>query len=110
MGATISKNLYDTDFVEWTARTATLLREGRIDELDIENVAEEIESLGKSDRGRSRLGLARMLFQLIMQKFEQGSRTAIFEERIIIANILEDSPSLRQHLQDNLDGIYARAV
>ena len=49
MGTT-TKTLYDTDFAEWSARTAELLRAGRYDELDIENVAEEIESLGKAER------------------------------------------------------------
>jgi hypothetical protein len=48
--ATTTKSLYDTDFVEWTARTAELLREGRFDEVDLEHLAEEVEDLGRSDR------------------------------------------------------------
>jgi hypothetical protein len=49
MGTT-TKTLYDIDFAEWSSQTAELLRAGRIDEVDLANVAEEIESLGKRDR------------------------------------------------------------
>jgi len=49
MGIT-TKTLYDTDFVEWTARTAELQREGRFEDIDLENLAEEVEDLGKSER------------------------------------------------------------
>jgi hypothetical protein len=44
--AAIVKTLYGTDFAEWSAQTAELLRWGRFDEIDIENVAKEIQSLG----------------------------------------------------------------
>jgi hypothetical protein len=41
--------LYDTDYYAWTQEQAALVRERAWDELDLEHVAEEIESLGKSD-------------------------------------------------------------
>ena len=41
---------YDEDFYTWTQEQAALLREGAVHELDLTNLAEEIESLGKSDR------------------------------------------------------------
>jgi Domain of unknown function DUF29 len=40
----VTKTLYETDFVEWTERTAALLREGRFDEADVEHAAEGIET------------------------------------------------------------------
>ena len=48
----MSKNstLYDTDFYAWANEQAALLRAGRLSEADIENVAEEIESMGKSEK------------------------------------------------------------
>ena len=42
--------LYDRDFVLWTEEMARLLRERRFGELDIENLAEEVESMGKRER------------------------------------------------------------
>ena len=64
MGVT-TRTLYDRDFVEWTARTAGLLREGRLDEVDLENLAEEIETLGRSERSAVRSQLRRMLVHLV---------------------------------------------
>ena len=43
----VTKSLYDTDFVEWTAHAVELLRQRRFDEIDLENLIEEIEDLGK---------------------------------------------------------------
>ncbi len=43
------RDLYDTDFYSWTERQAQLIREGRLSELDLENILEEIESMGRSD-------------------------------------------------------------
>jgi hypothetical protein len=41
---------YEQDFARWSAEQAALLREGGFEFVDLENVAEEIESLGRSDR------------------------------------------------------------
>jgi hypothetical protein len=49
MPAPPRSTLYETDFYDWALRTAALLREGRFAELDVENIAEEIEGLARSD-------------------------------------------------------------
>ena len=41
---------YDEDFYAWTQEQATLLRSGEFSQVDIENVAEELESMGRSDK------------------------------------------------------------
>jgi Domain of unknown function DUF29 len=41
---------YAQDFYGWTQEQARLLREGRFAELDVANVVEEIETLGRSER------------------------------------------------------------
>jgi hypothetical protein len=115
MGSTTVKSLYDTDFVEWTAQTADLLREGRIGEIDTEHLIEEIEDLGKSQRSAVRSQLARMLMHLIkqtMQPERDGSswRNSIGGARLQILVDIEDSPSLRRHLRDKLERVYAQAV
>jgi len=109
------KSLYDVDFFEWTAHMAELLRAGRFDELDIENLAEEIEDLGKRDRKGVRSQLGRMLKHLIKQKMQperDGSswRASIVDAREEILLDLEDSPSLRRDLETQLAKIYVRAV
>ena len=41
---------YEEDFYAWTVEQARLLRSGEFSSIDIANVAEEIESLGRSDK------------------------------------------------------------
>jgi len=41
---------YEDDVIAWAAEQASLLREGRFDQLDREHVAEEIEDVGKSEQ------------------------------------------------------------
>src|SRR5260370_802145 len=66
MGA-LTKTLYDTDFAERPRQTAEMLRAGRLEELDLENVAEEIESLGKSEHAAARSQIKRLLMHKIKQ-------------------------------------------
>ncbi|NJM46075.1 MAG: DUF29 domain-containing protein [Alkalinema sp. RU_4_3] len=44
------RSLYDQDFVGWTEQVALALRQGNWAGLDVENLIEEVEALGKSDR------------------------------------------------------------
>jgi hypothetical protein len=109
---TMPKALYDEDFVLWTEEQAAALRraksfspaksEGSDLALDWENLAEEIESLGKSDRRelRSQLtGVLRHLLKLEASAAREpraGWRATISEARNEIDGLLEDSPSLRR--------------
>jgi hypothetical protein len=68
--STPGKSLYDAGFVEWTARTTDLLRLGRLTGLDLENVAEEIEDLGKSERSAVRSQLRRMVVHLMKARIQ----------------------------------------
>lgn len=83
--ATISKALYDTDFVEWTAHNAELLRHGRFEEVDLEHVAEEIEDLGKRDLLAVRSQLRRMLTHSIKQKIQPERDGASWRRSIVNA-------------------------
>ena len=50
MAKVMTTRLYDTDFYAWTLEQSRLLRSGNLQGLDIENLVEEIESLGKQER------------------------------------------------------------
>jgi hypothetical protein len=113
--ATITKTLYDTDFAEWTAQTADLLRQGRFDELDLEHVAEEIEDLGKRNFNGARSQLLRMVMHLIKQKIQPARdgtswRGSIVNARQEIRAELRDSPSFRRRLSDEIASVYLEAV
>ena len=113
--ATTIKTLYDTDFAEWAAHTAKLLRAGRLDELDLENVAEEIEDLARRQKSAVRSQLKRMLKHKVKQMIQperDGTswRGSIAGAHDKIQDHLEDSPSLRPYLEQNLQRFYRDAV
>jgi hypothetical protein len=113
--AVIAKTLYGTDFAEWSAQTAELLRQRRFDEIDIENVAEEIQSLGDSQFQAARSQLRRMLMHLITQKIQPERDGASWRASIVnaqqeILDAIDSSPSLRRRLTDRLDQTYRQAV
>ena len=113
--ATTIKTLYDTDFAEWAIHTAKLLRAGRLDELDLENMAEEIEDLARHEHRAVQSQLTRMLKHKIKQTIQperDGTswRGSIADARIQIQRDLEVSPSLRPYLEQNLQRLYRDAV
>ena len=110
------KSDYDTDFFEWTQHQATALTAGHVSELDLANLAEEIESLGRRDRRGLRSRLEVLIMHLLKwyyqpEKRETGHRweSTIIEQRGRIADILADSPSPRRQVPDLIDGHYLRA-
>lgn len=98
-------NEYDHDFYAWTIEQAQLLREGRFDLIDLENIAEEIESLGKRDHRELRSRLEVLLGHLLKWQYQlarrcPGWRRTIMNQRREIALVLGDSPSLVRLLED----------
>ena len=109
-------NIYDRDFAEWTARNATLLRQRRFDEADVEHVAEEIEDMGKRDRrevsNRLKVLIAHLLKWATQPDRRDGSTwsATIGEQRSELDEIFEQSPSLRGYADQDMARIYGRAV
>jgi hypothetical protein len=109
-----TRSLYDRDFVRWTEQVAAALRQGDWAALDVENLIEEVEALGKSDRRAIKSRLEVLLMHLLKWQFqpEQRSRSwqaTILEQRLRIADILEDSPSLKNYLPTVVDAAYVSA-
>jgi hypothetical protein len=98
--------LYDRDFVLWTEEQAALLRraEGSNLPLDWENLAEEIASLGKSDRRSLASQIRRIVHHLLKIEAsaaddpQTGWRSTVRNARAEIEDILRDSPSLRRQI------------
>jgi hypothetical protein len=114
MGTT-TKTSYDVDFVEWTARTAELIRSGRLDEVDLEHVAEEVEDLGKSERAAVASQLYRMLLRLVKKRIQperygNSWRRSISGGQFQLRRRIKDSPSLRRFAEEELQEIYGDAV
>jgi Domain of unknown function DUF29 len=109
-----TRSLYDQDFVGWTEQMVTALRQGNWAGLDIENLIEEVEALGKSDRRAIKSRLEVLLMHLLKWQFQPAQRSrsweaTILEQRMRIVEILEDSPSLKNYLPMVVEGCYRGA-
>ena len=107
----MSNTLYEQDFHAWTSRQATLLRAGAFDQADIDNIAEEIEAMGRSERRELVSRLSQLLLHLLKWRYQPGLRGAswrltIEEQRDAIAGHLRDNPSLKSHLDQAMDDAY----
>jgi hypothetical protein len=104
-----ARTLYDEDFVAWTEQQAEALRSaahGSTNQpLDWENLAEEIESLGRSDRRELHSQIYRIIRHLAKLQLSsaddsrRGWRESVVDARMQIELVLADSPSLRRELE-----------
>lgn len=102
---------YNSDFYGWTQEQADLLRAGRITELDIPNLLEEIESMGGNERRELENRLEILFIHLLKwqhQPARRGNswRLTINEQRRRITRRLNRSPSLKNQLNDILVDAY----
>jgi hypothetical protein len=91
---------YDDDFYAWTQEQARLLRAGRFSDVDIQNIAEELETLGRSDKREIRSRLQVVLAHLLKWRMQPDRRSTnwrgtITEQRRKLNMLLGESPSLR---------------
>lgn len=103
------KSLYETDFLLWTEETVAKLKAKDFDHVDLENLIEEIESLGKSDKKEIKSRLTTLIVHLlkriyvnIPQEFNGWERT-IRNQRTDLELALMDSPSLKTIWNDAFD-------
>jgi len=107
---------YDRDFFGWTQHQAELLRREAAlrpgTSLDLENLAEEIESLGKRDRRALTNNVARIAEHLLKLQYSPakdprpGWENSVDVHRSKARRILADSPGLSSDLQDTLGESY----
>ncbi len=107
-------SLYDQDFYLWTQATAQKLKEGKFNELDIPNLVEEVESMGRSERRELKSRLIVLLMHLLKWEYQpekrsQSWRSTIVEQRICIEELIEDSPSLQPLISELFDACYQKA-
>lgn len=102
-------SLYDADYQLWLEQTLAQLRSRDFSHIDLENLIEEMESLGKSDKRAIASYLMRLCEHLLKIKYWESERKnclrgwklEVRNFRIQIQAILKDSPSLRNHLREN---------
>lgn len=105
---------YETDFYQWTQQQATLLRQGLLTDLDYENLAEEIESMGHSQGDAVRSFLRNILMHLLKWKHQPERRCVSWELTIDngrdeIRWRLKKNPSLKPQILLLVEDAYPQA-
>lgn len=103
------------DYYGWTQETIEKLRQGRLSEVNLEDLIEELESMGSSERRELKNRLAVLLAHLLKWQYQperrgRSWRLTIKEQRIAVTGVLKDNPSLRPRLLEMGEEAYSRAV
>ena len=109
-------SLYDTDYAAWLDEQARHPRAGRPHALDIENVAEELEGLMRSQRQQLENRLEALILHLLKWDHQPDQRSNRWRARAWRSNaarirrLLRDSPSLKRSLEEAAREVYLEAV
>jgi len=106
---------YAEDFYAWTQHQVALLRDGDWAAVDVANLIEEIETMGRSERRELTNRLEQLLLHLLKWQYQRVRRgrswlASIRYQRVGIARLLADNPSLRPLLPAILADVYVAAV
>ncbi len=110
-----TSTLYDRDFYAWASEQAGLLRDGKLTQADIEHIAEEIESMGKTEKRELVSRLAVLLTHLLKWQYQPVRRGASWEvtiriQRRDLVRHLRDNPSLQAKLDEAISDAYGDAI
>jgi len=108
------RDLYEQDFYLWIEQAANLLRHKNLKELDLENLIEEIESIGRSEKRTVNSNLRILLMHLLKYKYQPEKRSnswryTIIEHRQRLQEALQDSPSLNRYFTAEFNDCYTAA-
>ena len=106
---------YETDFYGWIQQQAALLKAGQLSAIDLNNIIEEIETMGRSEYRELESRLTVLLLHLLKWTFQPSRRSrswelSIDEQRIRFGMMLKENPSLKPRLDDMLVDAYRLAI
>jgi Domain of unknown function DUF29 len=116
MTQTIQKSLYESDFLLWTQDTVAKLKARDFDHLDLENLIEEIEALGRSEKqeleNRLEILLAHLLKRIYVDMPDcfNGWENTIREQRRRIFLRLKNTPSLKTYWEQSFQDAWFLAL
>jgi hypothetical protein len=114
-GSRMTTALYKTDFHAWTQQQALFLRQEDWEKLDWFHLAEEVESMGRSEQRELGSRLQVLLMHLLKWQFQPDHHSSSWEATIIIqridlAELLQENPSLRPCVGEFVTAHYRRAL
>lgn len=114
---------YERDFAAWIQQHIHLLKQGKVNEIDVEHLIEELEDMGKSNRRELVNRFIPLIAHLLKWQFQYAQlqdqwrtftggswRGTITEQRTKIAKLLNQSPSLKRELQSAISDAYQDAL
>jgi uncharacterized protein DUF29 len=106
---------YEADFYQWTQETASHLRSGKFQKIELSALVEEVEDLGKRERSALQSRLAVLISHLLKWDHQPARRSKSWQatielQRTRIEKLLSQSPSLRPFLFESLSDAYSEAV
>lgn len=110
-----ASNLYEADFYAWTQQQVRLLHNQQWEQIDLPNIIEEIESLGKQQRQELRNRLSVLIGHLLKWQDQPQHRSrswlaTLRIQRLDINDLLEDNPSLKPYLEEAIGKAYLKGV
>jgi len=110
-----ANSLYEVDFYAWTQRQSLLLRNQQWPQIDLDNVIEEIESLGRQQRQELRNRLANLIGHLLKWEYQHEKRSrswfaTINVQRLDISELILENPSLKPYLAEALEAAYKKGL
>ncbi len=108
-------NSYEADFYAWTQKQSHLLKTGQFHQIDWQNIAEEIEDMGQSEKRQLESRLEILIMHLLKWQFQPNLRSrswqlTIKEQRLRVEKLLHKNPSLRPKLTEIIEDIYPLAI
>lgn len=105
---------YETDFYAWTKQQADLLKNRDFAHIDIENLIEEIESLGRSERDKLTSHLRNYLLHKLKYEFQPSKRShswvySLRNAREESLDTLNENPSLKPQVDELIKKAYKYA-
>jgi len=112
---TAATQLYDTDFYAWAQQQADTLRSRNFASLDLDNLIEEIEDMGKRQKQELRSRLTVLFMHLLKWQYQPERRGASWRltiegQRDLIADHIDDNPSLKGTLPETCEKAYRHAI
>ncbi len=91
---------YDADFFRWTQEQAAFLKNGEWSKLDVANLVDEVETLGRSEKHEIRSRMLVLIQHLLKWKYQPAGRSSswrgtIMEQRKRLILALRENPSLK---------------
>ena len=109
------QELYDQDYYLWLTHTIELLRQKNFAEIDLANLIEEMEDMGRSEKKSVTSNLRILLMHLLKYKYQPEKRSnswlfTIVEHRKRLKEAFKTSPSLKRYFTEVFQECYQDAI